>query len=102
MEIEWADPSDPKFLLAPPSFEAHAFAIYDQMGQPGITSTNFWEVYVEMLALFKALPDDPDLAKSLQELDDGAEEMALLPGLQDLPDHDNQTDGWRTQHLSRG
>jgi hypothetical protein len=95
MDIEWANPSDPKFLLVPPAFEVHAVAIYDEMGQPAITSNNFWEVYLEMLALFRVLPDDPDLTESLRHLqDEDAKEMELLSNLQDLPDHD---DRWRTQ-----
>jgi hypothetical protein len=85
MEKEWADPLDPVFHLSPPAFKKHATAIYDQIGRPDVTSDNFWEVYAGFLTAFRSLPDDPELAKTLQSVgEDEVVEIPLLPGLRPL------------------
>ena len=96
MEREWADPEDPVFLLVPREFEAHAIAIYDRIGNPAITSANFWDIYTQVLAAFHYLPQDPRLDARLQDVSDTPNQIELLPGLSDLPhgDHTTGTHGY--------
>jgi len=91
MEKEWADPADPVFLLVPRAFKVHADKFYEQIGQPSLTSNNFWDVYTQILALFRFLPDDdPNLSEALKHGDEVVE-IELLSGLRDLPHGDNTT-----------
>ena len=94
MEKECADPLDPVFRLVPPVFEEYAITIYDQIGHPEVTSDNFWDVYTDVLTAFRSLPDDPELAKTLQCVEDDAEdEIPLLPVLRPLPDDRHRDPG---------
>jgi hypothetical protein len=63
------------------------------MGQPAISSLTFWVVYVDLLAAFRALPSNPQMAEALLRADEGREEdMELLPGLRELRNGDNVID----------
>jgi hypothetical protein len=89
MEKEWADPDDSVFFLVPQAFEAHAIEIYDRIGNPAITSANFWDIYTQVLAMFRFLPRDPQLEASLQEAQDIPDQVELLTDLRDLPHGDS-------------
>jgi len=90
MEQEWAPPDDPVFRLVPPTFAEQATALYAAMGQPAVSSLTFWVVYVDLLAAFRALPSNPQMAEALLRADEGGEEdMELLPGLRELWNGDN-------------
>ena len=88
MEQAWADPTDPVFLLVPRTFKEHAVTFYDRIGQPAVTFKTFWDIYVQIVAAFKHLPED-GLTETLQNIQTETEEIELLSGLRDLPHGDS-------------
>ncbi|KAI9450579.1 hypothetical protein F5148DRAFT_1019601 [Russula earlei] len=90
MEQEWVQPHSPVFQLVLPTFAKQITMLYQMMGEPAMSCLMFWKIYQDLLALFHALPDDPQLAKALHLADEGAnEEVQLLAGLHELWHRDN-------------
>ena len=90
MEQEWAPPDDPVHRLVPPTFAEQAMASYNALGAPAVSSLTFWDVYINLLAAFHALPPDPRIAEALLMANEGEEEdMELLPGMRELRNGDN-------------
>jgi hypothetical protein len=85
MEQEWVRPHDSVFQLVPPTFAKQITTFYHAMGEPVVSSLTFWTIYQDLLVLFRALPDDPQLAEALCMADEGAdEEVPILTGLREL------------------
>ncbi|KAI9437413.1 hypothetical protein F5148DRAFT_1262673 [Russula earlei] len=90
MEQEWVQPHSPVFQLVPPTFAKQITTLYQTMGEPAMSCLTFWKIYQDLLALFRALLDDPQLAEALHLADEGAnEEVQLLAGLCELWHGDN-------------
>ncbi|KAI9452828.1 hypothetical protein F5148DRAFT_1330590 [Russula earlei] len=90
MEQEWVQPHSPVFQLVLPTFAKQITTLYQTMGEPAVSCLTFWKIYQDLLALFRALPDDPQLAGALHLADEGAnEEVQLLAGLRELRHGDN-------------
>ncbi|KAG6808192.1 hypothetical protein H0H92_005087, partial [Tricholoma furcatifolium] len=85
LEAQYAPPDDPVFLLAPQAFQEQAFALYNAMGSPGVSSVTFWDIYTQLLTAFRSADDTQALREALLTLNEGEEyETPLIAGLHDL------------------
>lgn len=90
MEQEWAPPDDPVFRLVPLTFGEQAAALWVTIGEPEISSLNFWDVYLDLLEAFRALPTDPQLSEAVLMANEGEDnDMPIVPGLRELRYGDN-------------
>lgn len=92
MELKWAPPDHAVFDLVPSPFAALMDDLYEQFGSPAISSHNFWDIYVQLLHALHAIPQDyaplMEASQTVNREDEreagGANEIALLPNLQNL------------------
>lgn len=87
--MRWAPRDNEVFDLVPPTFEAQAKVLWTVIGEPSVSSDNFWLVYGQLLAVFKASPVDPELhlvleAQSRFNPMEHVVEAPLLPDLAPL------------------
>ena len=55
MEHEWVHPEDPVFKLVPTAFEVQVTVLYNQIGNPEVSSLTIWDVYSHLLDAFRSL-----------------------------------------------
>ena len=85
MEQLYAPPDHPVFTLVPPTFHERAMELYQSIGEPEVTVGTFWDIYRDILGRLRELVDDQltDVLSTFQvNVDNGAEDMALLPNMQ--------------------
>ncbi|EMD40134.1 hypothetical protein CERSUDRAFT_63618 [Gelatoporia subvermispora B] len=84
-ERKWAPPDAPCFQCVPPEFDDHAHQLYDELGRPQISSDSFWDVYTDLLEMFRLQPEIPDYSSAPQSQAYSEEDnIELLPGMQAL------------------
>lgn len=85
MEREWVRPQDPVFNLVPPTFQEQVVVLYAEIGQPEVSSDNFWPVYQQLLTAFCSLPSTANFRTAFAVANEGEEdEVPVLEGLRDL------------------
>ncbi|KAJ7719745.1 hypothetical protein B0H16DRAFT_1336478, partial [Mycena metata] len=93
MEAQWAPPTDPVFDLAPPVFTTKIVAIYESLGSPAVSSTNFWEVYSQLLN--SIIPIQEELSAAIHEQDNAFDApIELLPEQAELRQGANAVAGF--------
>lgn len=86
-EVEelYAPPDHPVFTLVPPFFHERVTELYVSIGEPEVTVGTFWDIYRNLLGMLRE-PMDEQMTEVLNtfqaNLDNNAEEMALLPGME--------------------
>jgi len=84
MEALYAPPNHPVFELVPPLFHERVSQLYMATGEPEVTITTFWDIYLDLL---KQLRDGRDeqlshvLDSHKETLNRNLEDMPLLPGM---------------------
>ena len=58
MEAIYAPPDHSVFELVPPLFHERADRCYTEAGRPVVTSDNFWDIFRDVLARFRAALDE--------------------------------------------
>ena len=84
MAAIYAPPDHPVFQLVPPLFDDLANQHYADIGQPTITSDNFWDIYRDVLECFRRSADE-ELTAVLAN-SDRQETAAQDDGLPVLPE----------------
>ena len=89
MEAKYAPPDHDVFQLTPPPFNSRANKYYEEMGRPPVSSNSFWDVYQQLLTLFRGAEPSDDLIEVLSDLENHTEQIAeekvdVLPGLKPL------------------
>ncbi|KAI9070331.1 hypothetical protein FKP32DRAFT_1663038 [Trametes sanguinea] len=85
MTERWAPPDHAVFQLVPPVFNQLISETYARIGSPVVTSDTVWQVYQQLLASIRNMPQVPDMHEELATRSAAeAEEVALLAGLRDL------------------
>ena len=89
MEATCAPPDHDVFQLTPPPFDSRANKYYEEMGRPPVSSNSFWNVYQQLLSLFRGAEPPDDLTQVLSNLENCTEQIAqekvdVLPGLKAL------------------
>ncbi|KAJ7075212.1 hypothetical protein B0H15DRAFT_792147, partial [Mycena belliarum] len=95
MEQKWAPPDDPVFLLTPPVFAAKIQQLYRNLGQPTVTSYNFWDIYVALLDHIVLVEEE--LTLDIQNLDDAFEAPIDLIPCKELRHGENAVAGYGNQ-----
>ena len=95
---KYIPPNDPVFELVPSSFSIMVNRFYDDLGRPPITRTTIWDVYNDLLSMFRQLKNIPyipewemavSLARAERPEDAVARNFDLFPDLEELRDGDN-------------
>ncbi|KAJ6629680.1 hypothetical protein B0H10DRAFT_1939656 [Mycena sp. CBHHK59/15] len=89
----YAPPDHEVFELVPKDFAELAAEFYNQIGQPPITRTNVWNIYMELLTRFQHLDNMHRVPVDLDQhwgyaltiaRDDHEDDIALIPNLTSL------------------
>jgi hypothetical protein len=90
-EIEhiYAPPDHPVFQLVPPPLGDWLNILYEELGQPVVTSDTFWDIYLQLLGRFNNSPFAADVEPIIQEHERNTrtieeEHINILPGLKEL------------------
>jgi len=83
MEALYAPPNHPVFELVPPVFHEHVSRLYIMIGQPQVNITTFWDIYLDLLKLLRAVRDDQlsHILNSHKEAQE-PEDVPLLSGME--------------------
>jgi hypothetical protein len=85
MEQLYAPPGHAVFTLVPPTFHERATELYLSIGEPEVTVRTFWDIYRNLLGRLREPMDDQltEVLNTFQaNLDNNAEDMALLPNME--------------------
>ncbi|KAJ7480783.1 hypothetical protein FB451DRAFT_1030888, partial [Mycena latifolia] len=89
----YAPPDHEVFELVPPDFAQLATAFYLELGQPAVTRTNVWNIYMVLLTRFEPLDNVHQVPAELDQhrgyaltmaRDHYEDDIALIPNLTPL------------------
>lgn len=97
---KYAPRDHPVFELVPAQFGLAATNAYIQLGQPTVSITTFWEVYISMLHELELQQDRLEVALQEENVDDDGIDFDAAEGLEEDGNEDILAASQHLNHLS--